>query len=137
MQQPATIITGTQLQLVSNIQLTRLSIAWPTVSAALIPSVVAPRLRATGLPCIASPEIESSGNTQQHGAEITALLILAWYKGLILHRDSRPSGTHGAAGQYVHYLMNMVGASITRNYAAVEERRSGIPWHRDTDVDTA
>jgi len=70
---------------------------------------VAPRLRATGLPCIASPEIESSGNTQQHGTEITALLILAWYKGLILHRDSRPSGTHGAAGQYVHYLMNMTG----------------------------
>ena len=98
---------------------------------------MAPRLRATGLPCIASPEIESSGNTQQHGTEITALLILAWYKGLILHRDSRPSGTHGAAGQYVHYLMNMAGASITRNYAAAEERRSGTPWHRDTDVDTA
>ena len=45
--------------------------------------------------------------------------------------------THGAAGQYVHYLMNMAGASITRNYAAAEERHSGTPWHRDTDVDTA
>ena len=99
--------------------------------------IVAPRLKATGLPCIASPEIESSGNTQQHGTEITALLILAWYKGLILHRDSRPSGTHGAAGQYVRYLMNMAGASITRNYAAAEERRSGTQWHRDTDVDTS
>jgi hypothetical protein len=30
---------------------------------------VAPRLRATGLPCIASPEIKSSGNTQQLGTE--------------------------------------------------------------------
>ena len=137
MQQPATIITSTQLQLVSSIQLTWLSLAWPIVSAALIPSVVAPRLRATGLPCIASPEIKSSGNTQQHGTETTALLMLADYIGLILHRDTRPSGTHGAAGQYVHYLMNMARASITRNYAAVEERRSGTPWHRDTDVDTA
>ena len=69
MQQPATIITGTHLQLVSNIQLTRLSLVWPTVSAALVPSVVAPRLRATGLPCIASLETLSSGNTQQLGTE--------------------------------------------------------------------
>ena len=137
MQQPATNATDTQLQLVSSIRLTRRSLAWPTVSAALIPSVVAPRLRATGLPCIASLEIEPSGNTQQHGTEITALLILAWYKGLILHRDSRPSGTHGAAGQYVHYLMNMAGASITRNYAGAEDRHSGTPWYKDTDVDTA
>ena len=38
---------------------------------------VAPRLRATGLPCIASPEIMSSGNTQHLGIEITALLKLA------------------------------------------------------------
>ena len=38
---------------------------------------VAPRLRTTGLPCIASPEIKSSGNTQQHGTETTALLMLA------------------------------------------------------------
>ena len=69
MQQLATIITGTQLQLVSNVQLTRLSLAWPTVNAALIPSVVAPWLRATGLPCIASPETLSSGNTQQYGTK--------------------------------------------------------------------
>ena len=69
MQQLATIITGTQLQLVSNVQLTRLRLAWPTVSAALIPSIVAPRLRATGLPCITSPETLSSGNTEQLGTE--------------------------------------------------------------------
>ena len=69
MQQPAKITTGTQLKLVSNVQLTRRSLAWPTVSAALIPSVVAPRLRATGLPCIASPETMSSGNTQHLGTE--------------------------------------------------------------------
>ena len=58
---------------------------------------------------IASPEIESSGNTQQHGTETTALLMLAEYIGLILHRDMRPSGTRRAAGKYVHYLMNMKG----------------------------
>ena len=69
MQQPATVITDTQLQLFSSVQLTRLSLAWPIVSAALIPSVVAPRLRATGLPCIASPKIKSSGNTQKLGTE--------------------------------------------------------------------
>ena len=69
MQQPATNVTGTQLQLVSNVQLTQLSLAWPTVSAALIPSVVAPRLRATSLPCITSPETVSSGNTQHLGTE--------------------------------------------------------------------
>ena len=69
MQQPATVITDTQLQLVSSAPLTRLSLAWPTVSAALVPSVVAPRLRATGLPCIAIPETLSSGNTQQHDTE--------------------------------------------------------------------
>ena len=75
---------------------------------------MAPRLRATGLPCIASPEIKSSGNTQQHGTETTALFILAEYIGLILHRDTRPSGTFGAAEKYVLYLMNMTRASITR-----------------------
>ena len=69
MQQPATVITDTQLQLVSSVQLTRRSLVWPTVSAALIPGVVAPRLRATGLPCIASTETLSSGNTQQHDTE--------------------------------------------------------------------
>ena len=69
MQQPATNATGTQHKLVSTVQSTRRSLAWPTVSAALIPSIVAPRLRATGLPCIASPETLSSDNTQQHGTE--------------------------------------------------------------------
>ena len=69
MQQPATNAIGTQIKLVTNVRLTRRSLAWPTVSAALIPSVVAPRLRATGLPCIASPETMSSGNTQHLGTE--------------------------------------------------------------------
>ena len=69
MQQPATIATGTQLRLVSTVQLTHQSLAWPIVSAALIPSIVAPRLKATGLPCIASPETLSYGNTQQLGTE--------------------------------------------------------------------
>ena len=69
MQQPATNAAGTHHILLTNIQLTRRSLAWPTVSAALVPTVVAPRLRATGLPCIASPEIMSSGNTQHIGTE--------------------------------------------------------------------
>ena len=55
---------------------------------------------------------------------------------MILHRDSRPSGTHGAAGQYVHYLMNMAGASITRTTRQrkndeVELHSTGTPtWTR-------
>ena len=69
MQQPATNATGTQIKLVSNIQLTRRSLAWPTVSAALIPSVVESQLRVTDLPCITNPETLSSGNTQQLGTE--------------------------------------------------------------------
>ena len=69
MQQPATFITDTQLKLVTSVRLTRRSLAWPTVRAALIPSIVAPRLRAIGLPCIASLETMSSGNTQHLGTE--------------------------------------------------------------------
>ena len=84
---------------------------------------MAPRLRATGLPCIASLEIESSGNTQQYGTEITGLVILAGYIGLILHRDARPSGTHGAAGQYVHYLMNTAGP---RSHKTTRQRKTDV-----------
>ena len=69
MQQSATLATGTHIKLVSNVQLTHRILAWTIASAALIPSVVAPRLRATGLPCIAIPETLSSGNTQQHDTE--------------------------------------------------------------------
>ena len=70
---------------------------------------MAPRLRATGLPCIASPEIKSSDNTQQHGTENNCFIDASGNIGSILHQVARPSGTHGAAEQYVHYLMNMKG----------------------------
>ena len=108
MQQPATNATGTQLKLVSNVQLTRRSLAWPTVSTAPIPSIVAPRLRATGLPCIASPETMSSGNTQHLGTEKNRFIDTSGSK-FILQQMARPSGTHGAAEQYVHYLVNIKG----------------------------
>ena len=111
MQQPATIATGTQLKLVSNVQLTRRSLAWPIVSAALIPTIVAPRLRATGLPCIASPEIMSSGNTQHIGTENNRFIDASGTE-FILQQWSRPSGTLGAAEQYVHYLVNIKGPRL-------------------------
>ena len=111
MQQPATNITGTQLQLISNVQLNRLSLPWPTASVALIPSVVAPRLRATCLPCIASPETLSSGNTQQLGTENNRFIDASGSE-FILQQLARPSGMHGTAEQYVHYLVNIKGASI-------------------------
>ena len=108
MQQPATNATGTQLKLVSNVQLTRRSLAWPTVSAALVPSILAPRLRATGLPCIASPETMSSGNTQHLGTENNRFIDASKLE-FILQQMSRPSGTPGADEQYVHYLVNIKG----------------------------
>ena len=108
MQQSATLATDTQLKLVSNVQLTHRSLAWPTVSAALIPSVVAPRLGATGLPCIAIPETMSSGNTQHLGTENDRFIDASGSK-FILQQVARPSGTHSAAEQYVHYLVNIKG----------------------------
>ena len=111
MQQSATLATDTQLKLVSNVQLTRHSLAWPTVSAALIPSVVAPRLRATSLPCIASPEITSSGNTQHLGTENNRFIDASGLE-FILQQMSMPSDTHGAAEKYVHYLVNIKGPRL-------------------------
>ena len=69
---------------------------------------VAPRLRATGLPCIASPETMSSGNTQHLGTESNRFIDASGSE-FILQQGSRPSGTHGAAEQYVHYLVNIKG----------------------------
>ena len=112
MQQPVTNATGTQLKLVSNVQLTCRSLAWPTVSAALIPSVVASRLRATDLPCIASPETMSSGNTQHLGTKNNHFIDASGSK-FTLQQVARPSGTHGAAGKYVHYLVNIKASIIT------------------------
>ena len=111
MQQPANNATDTQLRLVSNVQLTCRSLAWPTVTVALIPSVVAPRLRATGLPCIANPETMSSGNTQDIGTENNRFIDASGTE-FILQKWSRPSGTLGAAEQYVHYLVNIMGPRL-------------------------
>ena len=64
---------------------------------------MAPRLRETGLPCIASPEIMSSSNTQQLGIEYNRFIDASGNIGSILHQVARPSGTHGTTEQYVHY----------------------------------
>ena len=72
---------------------------------------MAPRLRATGLPCIASPETMSSGNTQHIGTENNRFIDASGTE-FILQQRSRPSGTLGAAEQYVHYLVTIKGASI-------------------------
>ena len=69
---------------------------------------VAPRLRATGLPCIASPEIKSSGNTQPLGTENNRFIDASGSR-FTLQQVARPSGTHGATEQYVHYLLNIKG----------------------------
>ena len=72
---------------------------------------VAPRLRATGLPCIASPETMSSGNTQHLGTENNRFIDASGTE-FILQQWSRPSGTLGAAEQYVHYLVNIKGPRL-------------------------
>ena len=99
--------TDTQINL-ATIQLVSRRSSIPIVSATLIPSVVAPWLRETGLPCIASPETLSYGNTQQLGTE-KIRFIDASGSEFILQQLARPSGTHGAAEQYVHYLVNIKG----------------------------
>ena len=74
-------------------------------------AVVAPQLRAIGLPCIASPEIMSSGNTQHIGTENNRFIDASGTE-FILQQWSRPSGTLGAAEQYVHYLVNIKGPRL-------------------------
>ena len=59
---------------------------------------VAPRLRKTDLPCIASPETMSSGNTQHLGTENNHFIDTTGSK-FILQQVSRLSGTPGAAEQ--------------------------------------
>ena len=71
-------------------------------------SSVAPRLRATGLPCISSPETMSSGNTQHLGIENNRFIDVSGSE-FILQQMSRPRSTPGAAEQYVHYLVNIKG----------------------------
>ena len=73
---------------------------------------VAPRLRATGLPCIAAQRSRLLATHNILVQKTTSLLILARHS-LVLHQVARPSGTHDAAEQYVHYLVNIKGASIT------------------------
>ena len=96
---------------------------------------MAPRLRATGLPCIASPETMSSGNTQHLGTESNRFIDASGPE-YILQQLARPGGTHGAAKQYVHYLVNIKGASIMtttwqRNNVVAELHSTGTPmWTR-------
>ena len=91
---------------------------------------VAPPLRATGLPCIASPETMSSGNTQHLGTE-NNLFIDASGSKFILQQIARPSSTHGATEKYVHYLVNIKASIITttwqRNNDEAELHSTGTP----------
>ena len=61
----------------------------------------------------------------------TALLILAEHS-LILHQVARPSSTHGAAEQYVHYLVNIKGPRSwkLRDSGTTTKRDSIAQGHR-------
>ena len=53
----------------------------------------------------------------------------------MLHQVARPSGTRGAAKQYVHYLVNIKGPR-SRQLRGSGTTMKWDPIAQDTDVDT-
>ena len=85
---------------------------------------VAPRLRATGLPHIASPEIMSSGNAQHIGTEITASLIIIQVHRFGIHL-LRGMAAHLVRQQYLHYLCHISGPRYERR-DTLRQRNNGV-----------
>src|SRR3954463_4968908 len=96
-------------------------------------SVVAPRLRATGLPYIASPEIMSSGNAQHIGTEYNRFIIIIQVHKFGVTTATRHGGTSRAATLSTLFMSHLK-ASIrsTNNSTAAERRGDGTPIHGDT-----
>src|SRR3954465_15266640 len=92
---------------------------------------VAPRLRATGLPYIANPEIMSSGNAQHIGTETTALFKVQAGIQLQITTTARRGGTWGAATPCTFFISHS-GLDSTKYTTAAERRGDGTPLHRDT-----
>ena len=93
---------------------------------------MAPRLRATGLPYIASPEIKSSGNVQHIGTETTASFMVHADTTVEDYKLLRGMAAQGVRQHYVHYLCHISGLDSTKNTTAAERRGDGAPLHRDT-----
>src|SRR4051812_42212973 len=73
--------------------------------------IVAPRLRATGLPYIASPEIMSSGNAQHIGTEYNRFIIIIQVHKFGVTTATRHGGTSRAATLST-FFMSHLKASI-------------------------
>ena len=56
----------------------------------------------------------------------TAFIDASKNISLILHTVARPSSTHGAAEQYVHYLINIEGASIMTTTRQQNDNEAGF-----------
>src|SRR3954463_4263622 len=86
-------------------------------------SVVAPRLRATGLPYIASPEIMSSGNVQLIGTEYNHLIIIQVHKFGVT-TATRHGGTSRATALSTLFMLHLK-ASIRSTYNSTAAERRG------------
>ena len=75
---------------------------------------VAPQLRATGLPYIASPEIKSSGNAQHIGTETTASFIVHAGTIVLGYKLLRGMAAQGVRQHYQHYLCHISGPRLDR-----------------------
>src|SRR3954469_292544 len=68
---------------------------------------VAPRLRATGLPYIASPEIMSSGNAQQIDTEYNRFIIIIQVHRFGVTIATRHGGTSRAATLSTLFMLHL------------------------------
>src|SRR3954466_13723831 len=93
---------------------------------------VAPRLRATDLTYVASPEIKSSGSVQHIGTETTASFMVQADTTVRGYKLLRGMAAQGVRQHYVHYLCHISGLVSTKNTTAAERRGDGAPLHRDT-----
>ena len=86
---------------------------------------MAPRLRATGLPYIVSPEIKSSGNAQHIGTETTASLIKHTDTKVRGYKLLRGMAAHLVRQRYQHYLCHISGPRYDRR-RTLRQRNNGV-----------
>ena len=94
----------------SSVQLTRRSLAWPTVSAVWYQPLWHPGSERPVYPALPA---QRSCLLATHNILVQKTTAIdASGTEFILQQWSRPGGTLGAAEQYVHYLMNIKGPQV-------------------------
>jgi hypothetical protein len=91
---------------------------------------VAPRLRATGLPYIASPEIMSSGNAQHIGTEYNRFIIIIQVHRFGVTIATRHGGTSRAATLSTLFMLHLK-ASI-RSTKTLRQRNDEVTGLQST-----